>query len=730
MRASLRHFLALFAIFCLITTATVSPDSVAAVTQMRSFFSGFGQLTGPLQLDVAIRPPIARPGAAIHVNLTLTNYSEQTAVPQLIIEVPAGLSLDRWLLPGGVSVNLQNNSLNWNPIIAANGGVTQLDLTFQVDVADIARPERVFTVTVRQGEWEQKLETAFWVGMPPQATITVSPARASVGQPIQLLANVIGPGPFGQIWYLGDGRVVDANDPVVVYPLAGSYQITLQVANPLAAAVVGKAIVIVPEPAAFFTPADVTAGVDRPVTFTNQSGGQPPLRYTWEFGDGAGASDVEPTHQYSAPGTYQVKLIVENDYGRAETAWPITIGLPPIADMMISESGKAGEPVFGQAFGDESVRHFRWDMGDGTILEGEQISHSYQNGGNYWVTMSAANQFDRTEISGWIAIEPGMSHLYLPLVVADQTGSAVEDPLAESQLAGVNLAGDDILAAGELLEISEPIVLTPLNLPRTLTPVEQLYQYINAARQLHNVPPVTPVYELTVAAQRHAEDMAINRFTGHIGSDGLTPPMRFILYGYRYGYAGEVTAWGVEKAIRAVEFWLNSPPHRQILLNYAISDVGLGYTVDYQSPNVWYWTAEFGSPSLPFIPIEIPAALLPEIVYDPITLLQPLPDSAFEPRRATFLFTWNWPGTLAAEQQFRVYLVGQNGLQPVGIVDQPVGGSEYQLQIMANQLTTAPGLEQWLVRLETSDGQTVLVESERRAIRLAGAAVPAPSTRP
>ena len=50
---------------------------------------------------------------------------------------------------------------------------------------------------------------------------------------------------------------------------------------------------------------------------------------------------------------------------------------------------------------------------------------------------------------------------------------------------------------------------------------------------------------LTVAAQRHANDMLKTGVGGHIGSDGSSPQARIADAGYtRTGYTGEIVYWG------------------------------------------------------------------------------------------------------------------------------------------------------------------------------------------
>lgn len=54
--------------------------------------------------------------------------------------------------------------------------------------------------------------------------------------------------------------------------------------------------------------------------------------YAWNFGDGQSSSDMNPGHQYSAAGTYDISLVVTDDDGAKSTATTtavITDGTPP-----------------------------------------------------------------------------------------------------------------------------------------------------------------------------------------------------------------------------------------------------------------------------------------------------------------------------------------------------------------------------------------------------------------
>ena len=88
---------------------------------------------------------------------------------------------------------------------------------------------------------------------------------------------------------------------------------------------------------------------------------------------------------------------------------------------------------------------------------------------------------------------------------------------------------------------------------------------------------------LTEAAQRHANDMLKSGLDGHIGSDGSSPQARITDAGIRTRYTGEVVYWGTGSAATpnvAVDMWMQSPPHRAIILNCAYTAAGFATAWD------------------------------------------------------------------------------------------------------------------------------------------------------
>jgi len=201
-------------------------------------------------------------------------------------------------------------------------------------------PEQSVTALLRHQGTEHTAAAPLWLGIPPLIGELLPQNTVAVGQPIQLQADVAGPGPLSAIWDLGDGRRLELVDPVVVFPTAGQHEVIAR-----------RAIVtVLPDPVASFRPNDDAPAIAQPVTFINNSGGQPPLSVFWDFGDGTTLmGEQQPTHVYRQGGLYRVRLTIENAFGRSEAVWDVTVGRPPEAEMVLGERTAVGQPLTGQA---------------------------------------------------------------------------------------------------------------------------------------------------------------------------------------------------------------------------------------------------------------------------------------------------------------------------------------------------------------------------------------------
>jgi uncharacterized protein YkwD len=91
--------------------------------------------------------------------------------------------------------------------------------------------------------------------------------------------------------------------------------------------------------------------------------------------------------------------------------------------------------------------------------------------------------------------------------------------------------------------------------------------------------------QLNQAAQAKANDMATRNYWSHNTPDGQAPWVFIDNAGYKYQKAGENLAYGFMTSDDAVAGWMNSPPHRENLLDSSFLDVGFGFanSENYQS---------------------------------------------------------------------------------------------------------------------------------------------------
>lgn len=666
--------------------------------ELLASYPGVAQIEDTLSFNARLNPSVATVGDTMSLQLTVQNNSPDPVSPVVRIFFPSSLSIDVSTLPPGTTLNLQNKELVWSPVLNGQGGVAEGAYSFALAHADEGNPEQKIKFEVSHQGKTQQAEVLFWAGGLPSGSFTVNPERASVGQPVQLSAVATGNGPINQTWFLGDGRQILAENPIVLFPEVGTHPITLYLTNPAGTVALEQLITIVPEPAAFISLSDSSPGINEPVRFFSNGGGQQPLRYYWDFGDGSFSTDANPIHQYPVAGSYTVLYTVRNEFGSAENFVQITVGTPPVADAVLPAIGQAGAPLLGQAYTDDSVQTIRWDMGDGTKLEGIDISHIYKSAGVYTVNMEAVGTHGTAFISRIVEISPGQTNIYLPLILQEMLSNVVAP---DSRAVEVIEVVEENLLVSTLSEVKidqEIILVDNPEIADSTLPM-QLYWYINEARRQAGLGPVSLIPSLSVAAKQHTNDMAIFKYTGHTGSDGTHPYERVARVGFREGgYAGETTAWGFRTPPEAVYFWLNSPPHRAILLNPLANQVGVAQTTNYNAPNVWYWTAEFAS-TYGSIESQLLEAGVRTNGYIPD---EPIPED-------TIIFYWYWPLPLETDQTFSLYAVHNDIPKKIGSIREPINTEEkvfdYGYPVQGVDFAVATGETEWFVRLETLSGQ-------------------------
>ena len=106
------------------------------------------------------------------------------------------------------------------------------------------------------------------------------------------------------------------------------------------------------------------------------------------------------------------------------------------------------------------------------------------------------------------------------------------------------------------------------------------------------VSPLSKNDQLTVAAQKHAEDMAARNYFAHDTPDGITPTQRMRAAGFMGGATGENIAIGQRTPEQVVQAWIDSPGHCRGIMNPNFNVIGIGYYPE--GPQRPYWVQNFG----------------------------------------------------------------------------------------------------------------------------------------
>ncbi|MEW5802523.1 MAG: PKD domain-containing protein [bacterium] len=211
----------------------------------------------------------------------------------------------------------------------------------------------------------------------------------SVNQVIEFIDRSSG-GPTSWHWDFGDPNqgTSTLQNPTYQYTAPGSYTVTLTVTNMCGTRTFSRNIVISSEDTGAIDVENTTVCVNMPARFVHA----PPTgvnTWLWDFGDGTGSPEQTTNHTFSSPGTYTVTLRASGqdksyDYTR----------MVEVQDTAVitsdADSGCAPLTVHFEGHNapyDSSV--WLWDFGDGTQSTEENPSHTYNQQGNYTVTLTS-----------------------------------------------------------------------------------------------------------------------------------------------------------------------------------------------------------------------------------------------------------------------------------------------------------------------------------------------------
>ena len=228
----------------------------------------------------------------------------------------------------------------------------------------------------------------------PAADFYANPLISCIGQSINFSdLSVSNSLITNWLWDFGDGNISNLQNPIHQYYLTDIYDVTLIVgSNSCTDTLVMQNYIDIIEPTAIFTE---NYSCDNPlkVEFNNLSIGADNV--FWDFGDGNTSTQINPIHNYTIKGVYNVSLIVSNNVTGCthEFIKPIKLTIPIASFDYLVNANNGFEDSVGCAPKNVYLNNTSQDMSyykvlwsDGFVGFG-RVDHLLINTGQYDVTM-------------------------------------------------------------------------------------------------------------------------------------------------------------------------------------------------------------------------------------------------------------------------------------------------------------------------------------------------------
>lgn len=240
-------------------------------------------------------------------------------------------------------------------------------------------------------------------------------------------------------WDFGDGIVSNEVNPVHNYTVAGNYTVCLTIEGgglngaPPCSSTYCNVVHVMDTincnlPASFVWLLDSTQ--NGTVVFNSTSPGMDTSTLVvWNFGDGTSFNGLNAIHTYNSTGSYLVCMTQTTSNGcMSDTCININVtvdnpspcSLVALFDALPAPNTNSTFLFVNTSLNSDSSAFVTWSFGDGTSATGNNISHSYNQPGNYLVCMQVAlsnNCFADTCISVTV-INPTPCNLFADFSVA------------------------------------------------------------------------------------------------------------------------------------------------------------------------------------------------------------------------------------------------------------------------------------------------------------------------
>lgn len=161
-----------------------------------------------------------------------------------------------------------------------------------------------------------------------------------------------------------------------------------------------------------------------------------------------------------------------------------------------------------------------------------------------------------------------LAHLFVPHESNNQKAKILHS-------SSISLIAVFLIAFQLVLSYAHTAFPSVLGYAANISPGEVI-RLTNVQRAASGLSPLTENSKLDSAALAKGNDMLAKGYWAHFAPDGTSPWSFFASFGYRYRYAGENLARDFSDPNSAVNAWMNSPTHRDNILNPKYKEVGIG----------------------------------------------------------------------------------------------------------------------------------------------------------
>jgi large repetitive protein len=210
---------------------------------------------------------------------------------------------------------------------------------------------------------------------------------------LQFVNNSVGL-PDSYLWDFGDGTFsTDTSATLQHVFYTGTedttYTILLTVQNECGTDTISHQVTVIPPQVnAFFNTDDPDGCVPHTVNFTQFTQGA--IFSSWDFDDGNTSTVYNPTHTFTNPGTYTVRLFA-NGCGFDTAEVVITVFPSPLVSFDTNPDSVCINEIFAFTNTSPTLAGSHWDFGDGDTSILTSPTHIFQTSGTYQVTLTGTS---------------------------------------------------------------------------------------------------------------------------------------------------------------------------------------------------------------------------------------------------------------------------------------------------------------------------------------------------